>query len=198
MSSWVPAGSLSLAHITHFPDSQRHSLGWIWGRCHPASPLLLAYLLHGFAWLCCRCWQARKWKNKRWRCGSVVRAWPCKHGVSLPAQHWRDIPPWQPLPQHWSLAWLKLLTKLWRHKKHSSKDKFQPWTLIKGWLEPPKSCTELHWGTNRWAMAALEGTDAPQAWSISFPPARATWWEASSSISAELCLDVRFTLPDHL
>lgn len=31
----APAGRLSSGHITHFPDSQRHSLGWIWGWCYP-------------------------------------------------------------------------------------------------------------------------------------------------------------------
>lgn len=87
----APAGRLSPGHITRPPDSQRQSLGWIWGRCHPASPVLLAYLLHGCARLCCACWQAREWKNKRWRRGSAVRARPCKHGVPLPS----------PAPEGW-------------------------------------------------------------------------------------------------
>lgn len=103
----------------------------------PSSLVLLAYLLPGCAWLCCGCWPAREWKNKRWRCGSMVRAWPCKYGAPVPAWHWRDAVPRQPLPWHWSLASCRLLGKLWRHKKYSSKDSFHPWALIKGWLEPP-------------------------------------------------------------
>lgn len=84
-SPWGPAGHLSPGHITHFPDSQRNSSGWIWGRCHPTSPVLLAYPLPGCARLCCGCWQAREWKNKWWRRSLEVRAQSCKHAVPLPS-----------------------------------------------------------------------------------------------------------------
>lgn len=51
----------------------------------PHQPRAAAYLLHGCVRLCCGCWQAKEWKNKRWRRGSAARARPCKHGVPLPS-----------------------------------------------------------------------------------------------------------------